>query len=263
MHLTNFTINKTSGNFIRFHDHVSPENSKWSLPFFYKYLETVGLNKSEIQSKIENAALLSIIAGFCKIRAEHRRLKRHRKFHFELMGVDLILDANLNPYVCEVNISPDMNCSDSELDYRMKSSLLHDVYHMAQIVDTDPKDPSSEVKLLDDLVKKSITKERVKNVVEEKENPWKNPVFWDMQIIREFVNEQNLRRGFHRVYPKRATLQNYKDAFDEFDYFDIVLESWVFMNNNSRRLVIEKNLQKYRDEIEYGVFVQDQLCHML
>jgi tubulin polyglutamylase TTLL4 len=55
-----------------------------------------------------------------------------------------------------------------------------------------------------------ITKEKIKNNFEEKEDLWKNPTFGDMKIIKEFADEQNRCRGFHRVYPKRATLQNYK-----------------------------------------------------
>jgi hypothetical protein len=58
---------------------------------------------------------------------------------------------------------------------------------------------------LDDFVCGTITKERIKNILEEKEDPLKSLTICDIQIIKEFPDEQNRFLGFHRVYSKRTT----------------------------------------------------------
>lgn len=52
---------------------------------------------------------------------------------FELLGFDILIDDNLNPWLLEVNLSPSLNC-DSPLDQKVKGNLIADLFTLAGIV---------------------------------------------------------------------------------------------------------------------------------
>lgn len=51
---------------------------------------------------------------------------------FELLGLDILLDSCLRPYLLEVNHAPSFSC-DSRLDYRVKSKLIEDTFRMLNL----------------------------------------------------------------------------------------------------------------------------------
>jgi hypothetical protein len=55
------------------------------------------------------------------------------KHCFELYGYDLIIDADLRPWLLEVNASPSLTANTNE-DYLMKTEMLHG---MLDVVDMD------------------------------------------------------------------------------------------------------------------------------
>jgi tubulin polyglutamylase TTLL9 len=55
------------------------------------------------------------------------------KHCFELYGYDIIIDADLRPWLLEVNASPSLTANTNE-DYAMKTEMLHG---MLDIVDMD------------------------------------------------------------------------------------------------------------------------------
>lgn len=65
------------------------------------------------------------------------------KFHFvicvvsELYGFDILVDAELKPWLLEVNLSPSLGC-DTLLDTRLKSALLTDLLTLIGIPAVDP-----------------------------------------------------------------------------------------------------------------------------
>lgn len=54
------------------------------------------------------------------------------KHCFELYGFDVLLDANLKPWLIEVNASPSMTAN-TPSDYEMKMGLLDDVFTVLDI----------------------------------------------------------------------------------------------------------------------------------
>lgn len=51
---------------------------------------------------------------------------------FQLFGFDVMIDANLNPWLLEVNLSPSLSC-DSPLDQKIKAEMLADLFNLAGI----------------------------------------------------------------------------------------------------------------------------------
>lgn len=60
----------------------------------------------------------------------------------ELYGFDILVDADLKPWLLEVNLSPSLGC-DSQLDLRVKSAMLSDLLTLVGIPAVDPATTST------------------------------------------------------------------------------------------------------------------------
>ena len=60
---------------------------------------------------------------------------------FELFGFDVLIDADLKPWLLEVNLSPALSC-DSPLDQKVKSNCIADLLSLAGIVKVDQRHQS-------------------------------------------------------------------------------------------------------------------------
>ena len=90
----------------------------------------------------------------------------------------------------------------------------------------------------------SLNKNRKKQIGVKK-SPWNSPVFADFVMIRDFIEEKKRLGGFHRIYPKRKTMDEYTVCFNSMRYHDIVFGSWIKMSNEQRLNVLRKNWNVY------------------
>lgn len=60
----------------------------------------------------------------------------YRNNCFELLGFDVLIDANHKPWLLEVNLSPSLN-TDSPLDLKIKGQLIADLFTLAGVVPND------------------------------------------------------------------------------------------------------------------------------
>ena len=51
---------------------------------------------------------------------------------FELLGFDILIDSQIEPWLLEVNLTPSLSC-DSPLDQKIKSSVVADLFSLAGI----------------------------------------------------------------------------------------------------------------------------------
>ena len=61
---------------------------------------------------------------------------------FEVLGFDVLIDDQFNPWLLEVNLSPSMN-TDSPLDFRIKSNMLVDLFNLVGFSSSDPNSNQS------------------------------------------------------------------------------------------------------------------------
>jgi len=253
VHLTNFSLNKDDEGFVHCmseEEHI--EDSKWSIPFFKQYMNSIGVNVDQLFENLERVSIGTIIAGFSTIRTHHNNHVKGRHTSYELYGIDIILDENLKPHVLEINISPGMSGTDSPLDYNIKNRLMHDTLRMARIIDCNSllKDPCPGIEKIDYECKVSISKDRTRRVENNTENPWDNPVFADYMIIRDILEEKRIVGGFRRVFPKKKSLKKFYHYFDRMKYHDIVLTKWIEMPKEERRIALDKNIHHFCSKIE-------------
>ena len=177
---------------------------------------------------------------------------------FELLGIDIVIDEDLRPYVVEVNVSPGMQGEDSELDKIMKNEVLLDTYNMARIIDCNPQErsPCREAQLIYDYERRSISNDRRQKVENGLIDPWENPVFADVQIVREYLDEQKRMRYYHIAFPTPENVDYYEQCFSRFQYEDVVLKKWIQMSDSRKYEVLSKALETFDEELQQALSYQ-------
>ncbi|CAG9765974.1 unnamed protein product [Ceutorhynchus assimilis] len=138
MHLCNYSINKYHIDYVK-SDDPSAENvgHKWTLSALLRHLKSEGKDTARLMSQIEDVVIKAVLACGNSILTASRMFVPHANNCFELFGFDILLDANLKPWLLEVNLSPSLNC-DSPLDVRLKSAMLSDLLTLVGIPAVDP-----------------------------------------------------------------------------------------------------------------------------
>ncbi|XP_062994098.1 tubulin polyglutamylase TTLL6 isoform X1 [Elgaria multicarinata webbii] len=124
MHLTNYSINKHSANFVRDED----SGSKRKLSTFNKYMEENGYETEQIWKDIDDVVIKTLVSAHPIIRHNYLTcFPNHTMWSacFEILGFDILLDRKLKPWLLEVNHSPSFS-TDSWLDKEVKDQLLYD-----------------------------------------------------------------------------------------------------------------------------------------
>ncbi|KAH0785326.1 Tubulin-tyrosine ligase family protein [Histomonas meleagridis] len=252
MHLTNFSLNKDDKEFIRSDGvHESIENSKWSIGFFMQYCRSQGIDPTRLMKEFERISIATIIAGMCEIKLKHKQVIPHHHTSYEMYGIDIMLDSDLNAHLIEINISPSLSGMDSKLDQEMKYPLNLDLLRMARIIDCDPREshPCIEIELIEKEFYRSVTESRVKDVTEFGVDPWIQPVFADFVIIRDFIEEMGIPSGFRFIYPVKETMQTYFPCFDRMDYYDTVFTKWMQLGDQEKFDVINNHINEYIEKM--------------
>ncbi|KAJ0060325.1 hypothetical protein NL108_010125 [Boleophthalmus pectinirostris] len=124
MHLTNYSINKHSENFVRDED----TGSKRKLSTLNKHLEAMSCNTEKMWNDIEDVIIKVLISAHPILKHNyHTCFPNHINGSacFEILGFDILLDHRLRPWLLEVNHSPSFT-TDSHLDREVKDALLYD-----------------------------------------------------------------------------------------------------------------------------------------
>ncbi|TNN51612.1 Tubulin polyglutamylase ttll6 [Liparis tanakae] len=165
MHLTNYSINKNSDNFIRDED----TGSKRKLSTLNKLLESISCNTDEMWSDIEDVIIKTLISAHPILKHNyHTCFPNHTTGSacFEILGFDVLLDHRLRPWVLEVkdpdasvNHSPSFT-TDSQLDREVKDALLYDTLVLINLGACDRRKITKEEKRrVKDRLQQNITRE--------------------------------------------------------------------------------------------------------
>ncbi|XP_019378470.1 PREDICTED: tubulin polyglutamylase TTLL6, partial [Gavialis gangeticus] len=207
MHLTNYSINKHSANFVRNED----SGSKRKLSTFNKYMQKHGYDIDQMWLDMEDVIIKTLIAAHPVIKHNyHTCFPNHTmpSACFEILGFDILLDHKLRPWLLEVNHSPSFS-TDSWLDKEVKDHLLYDTLVLINLGACNKR------KILEEKRrgKESLLKQSRSWEIRAKE--YKNcQTAWLKQA--ENYEEKN-KGGFRRIYPKPDS-----DKYDKF-----------FQHNNS------------------------------
>lgn len=98
----------------------------------------MGIDYEDVIVKIKDLIIKSILSVEPIIANNMQRSSKNRHLCFELYGFDVILDSDLRPWLLEVNVLPSLSSS-SNLDKKIKTSLLSDVFSTIGVVPYNKK----------------------------------------------------------------------------------------------------------------------------
>ena len=130
VHLTNYSLNKYSPNFVDLNE--DGKGFKWTLTALKSFLESQGVKFSFIWEQIKDIVVKTIISIDTVINSAMSMYVPNRSNCFELLGFDILIDENLRPWLIEVNLSPSMN-TETSIDLKIKSVLIADLLNLTGI----------------------------------------------------------------------------------------------------------------------------------
>lgn len=143
-HLTNFSVNKKNVNFVKTDaEDEDGKGSKWSLKALKNALRAQGIDDHTIFRKIEDICIKTVISAEPFMFQAMKANVPHRDNCFELLGFDILIDSALEPWLIEVNLSCSLGC-DSQLDQRVKSTLVADLLTLIGVAPLDKRKQGAE-----------------------------------------------------------------------------------------------------------------------
>jgi tubulin polyglutamylase TTLL5 len=137
-HLTNYAVNKNNKNYIQNESpfEVDYNSSKWTLTSLKQYLEENGINSELIFSKIDDIIIKTFISCENNLINAISKYCTYQENCFELYGFDILIDENLNCWLMEVNLSPNLHF-DAAIDLKIKGEMVAEIFDLIRIVPYD------------------------------------------------------------------------------------------------------------------------------
>ncbi|KAK1940838.1 Tubulin polyglutamylase TTLL5 [Phytophthora citrophthora] len=129
VHLTNSSIQKNNEEAIagstnpiasvskETTDQKDAGGTKTTLAYLWRRLTAEGVDVEQVKRNIEEVVLKALLCGEDQIPFQVNS--------FDLLGYDILLDADLRPWLIEINSSPSM-ARDHDLDYQVKDAMMLD-----------------------------------------------------------------------------------------------------------------------------------------
>uniref|UniRef100_A0A7N6AVM4 Tubulin--tyrosine ligase-like protein 5 n=1 Tax=Anabas testudineus TaxID=64144 RepID=A0A7N6AVM4_ANATE len=109
MHLTNYSVNKKSSDYVSCDDpEVEDYGNKWSMSALLRYLKQEGKDTTMLMRQVEDLIIKTLLSAELQIAAACKMFVPHKTNCFELYGFDVLIDSNLKPWLLEVNLSPSL-----------------------------------------------------------------------------------------------------------------------------------------------------------
>ncbi|OWZ00128.1 Tubulin-tyrosine ligase [Phytophthora megakarya] len=98
-------------------DQKGAGGTKTTLAYLWRRLAAEGVDVEQVKRNIEEVVIKALLCGEDHI--------PYQVNSFDLLGYDILLDADLRPWLIEINSSPSM-ARDNNLDYQVKDAMMVD-----------------------------------------------------------------------------------------------------------------------------------------
>ncbi|XP_065542139.1 tubulin polyglutamylase TTLL5 isoform X2 [Lathamus discolor] len=225
MHLTNYSVNKKSGDYVSCDDpEVEDYGSKWSMSAMLRYLKQEGKDTAALMASVEDLIIKTVISAELAIATACKHFVSHRDTCFELYGFDVLIDDTLKPWLLEVNLSPSLAC-DAPLDLKIKASMLSDMFTLVGFVCQDPSQRSSRDNYSSESVRRNLYQKLQRTrPLSASDAEVKNPIpsgrekvtgrqgtsvlglsVEEIKVLCRVREENERRGGFIRIFPTPLT----------------------------------------------------------
>ncbi|XP_029972263.1 tubulin polyglutamylase TTLL5 isoform X2 [Salarias fasciatus] len=253
MHLTNYSVNKKSSDYVSCDDpEVEDYGNKWSMSAVLRYLKQEGKDTTLLMRQVEDLIIKAVLSAELQIAAACKTFVPHKTNCFELYGFDVLIDSNLKPWLLEVNLSPSLAC-DAPLDLKIKASMIADMFSLVGFVCQDPLSrlPRSDRAALDPNAKppsaqraqrqrptsaNNSESEGVKEKPGAKQNQGDSTLSLtaeEIKVLRRIKEEYERRGGFIRIFPTSDTWELYGGYLESKTSMNSMLANRLFHGRNA------------------------------
>ena len=205
-HLTNYAVNKNNKNYVQNTQpfDIDYSSSKWTLTSLKQYLEENNINSELIFNKIDDIIIKTLISCENNLLSAISKYCSYQENCFELYGFDILIDDNLNCWLMECNLSPNLHF-DAPIDLKIKGEMIAEIFDIIRIVPYDIRNEIYESNSKFSSISKYLN----------------YPEFKDIKITNEIkqqiwdTEEEYLRiKQFKRIFPS-INYPNYQKFFDQ------------------------------------------------
>ncbi|XP_069494133.1 tubulin polyglutamylase TTLL5 isoform X2 [Ambystoma mexicanum] len=273
MHLTNYSVNKKSADYVSCDDpEVEDYGNKWSMSAMLRYLKQEGKDTAELMAHVEDLIIKAVVSAEMAIASACKTFVPHRGVCFELYGFDVLIDANLKPWLLEVNLSPSLAC-DAPLDLKVKASMLSDMFTLVGLVCHDPtqrygrattfeppkRSQSQKQQRQRPLSASDVETNMMTASTKEKTGKTSNSVLSltmdEVRTLRKVNEEWERRGGFIRIFPRVDTWELYGPYLEFKTTLNYVLSMHLFTDRGSKGATVGiSRVRTLRDGgMEFGI----------
>jgi len=138
MHLTNFSVNKNNQEFIYNENPGEYEGHKWNLKTLWKYFEEeLKMDWRPVWENIKDVCTKTVLCGHEELSQAYRKQIKSEYSCYKLFGFDVFIDADLKPWLLEVNNIPSLhiNTIDAFVNYPMVAEMFNLVgFHIPKLL---------------------------------------------------------------------------------------------------------------------------------
>uniref|UniRef100_A0A8C7PTL5 Tubulin--tyrosine ligase-like protein 5 n=1 Tax=Oncorhynchus mykiss TaxID=8022 RepID=A0A8C7PTL5_ONCMY len=278
MHLTNYSVNKKSSDYVSCDDpEVEDYGNKWSMSAMLRYLKQEGKDTTLLMSQVEDLVIKAVLSAELQIATACKMFVPHRNNCFELYGFDVLIDSNLKPWLLEVNLSPSLAC-DAPLDLKIKASMISDMFSIVGFVCQDPllRQPRSERVALDPGLKYPAPKAQRQRPLSanntDTDGPKEKPgskqgdstlglTAEELKVLRRIREEHERRGGFIRIFPTPETWELYSGYLEYKTSMNSMLANRLFHGRLGKAVVTSRS-RKLNGNVQLQVDVF-HACHVI
>ncbi|NXJ74594.1 TTLL5 polyglutamylase, partial [Trogon melanurus] len=251
MHLTNYSVNKKSGDYVSCDDpEVEDYGNKWSMSAILRYLKQEGRDTAALMANVEDLIIKTVVSAELAIATACKTFLSHRGSCFELYGFDVLIDDTLKPWLLEVNLSPSLAC-DAPLDLKIKASMLSDMFTLVGFVCQDPGQRSSRaICHSSESVRRNLYQKLQRTrPLSASDAETKNPMpssreratgrqgssvlglsIEEIKVLRRVREENERRGGFIRIFPTPVTWDLYGSFLEHKTSMNYMLATRLFQD---------------------------------
>ena len=219
-HLTNYAVNKNNKNYIQNTQpfDIDYNSSKWTLTSLKQYLEENNINSELIFNKIDDIIIKTLISCENNLLSAISKYCSYQENCFELYGFDILIDDNLNCWLMECNLSPNLHY-DAPIDLKIKGEMIAEIFDIIRIVPYDIRNEIYDNNNKFSSISKYLNYPELKDI--KITNEIKQQI-WDTE-------EEYLRlKQFKRIFPS-IHYPDYQKFFDQeriINYILYIIEAY-------------------------------------
>ena len=210
MHLTNYAINKNSSKFVfNYEAQKDDVGHKRSLKAVMKKLEEMGFDAGKLWGEIGGIAVKTLISAqpmLSHISRSCHPSNKSSSLCFEILGLDILIDHNLKPWLLEVNHSPSFT-TNTPLDSAVKTRVIADAL---TIVGVGRESRETHQRLIDERNSQPMNWTTSKAMLSKSfvETKQRKPI-----VVRKKTDDGNLG-GYQKLYPPDTQDDAYQSCLE-------------------------------------------------